>query len=137
MGHRAPPGQLHAQLVDQLAVRAPKAYGQQDEVAFQLQFAAGHVEVLAPGHLLDAMGPQAPHAPVPVVHEGVRLDGEDAMATFLVGQRVPQHQGPQRPWRALVAFVRRALVDVELVDRGRPLAVGRAQAVGARCRPRR
>ena len=78
------------------------------------------------------MGAQAPDAALAVVEEGVGLDGEDALAALLVGQRVPQHQWPQRPRRALVALFGRALVDVELVDRGRSLAVGRAQAVGPR-----
>ena len=129
MGQLAPLAHLHAQLVDQLAVGAAEAYGQQDEVTLKFELAAGHVHVLAPGHLLDPMGPQAPDTAMAVV-EGVGLDGEDALPAFLVGQRVPQHQRPQRPGRALVALVGRPLVDVELMDRRRSLAVRGAQAVG-------
>ena len=89
------------------------------------------------GAHLDHVTPQGLDRAATVVDELVGGDGEEAVAALLVGGRGAQDERPLRP-RVVDGPVARGLGhDLELVHLGRALAVRRAQAVGARCRPRR
>ena len=72
---------------------------------------------------------------VAVAHELGGVDGEIALAALLVGRRHPVDHGPRRPRVGVGTVVGRTGHDLELTDRGSPLAVGGSEAVGAGVAP--
>ncbi len=133
-GDGAPGSDRHAELVDRVVALGPdEAHGQQDQLALELEFAAGHLledraPVLRPH--LHRVPAQGAHGSRPVVDELRRRDGEEARPALLVGRGGAQDERPQRPGVVGQPVARGLGHDLELVHRGRALAVGRAEAVG-------
>src|SRR5207245_10698200 len=90
------------------------------------------VQAAALADHLDLAGFEGAHVPLRVPQEALGGDRVDALATLLVSPRDPEDVRPLRPWVVGRPRVRRPAEQLELVNRGRALAVDVADAGGAR-----
>jgi hypothetical protein len=111
-------------------LRSDETHRQEHRFARQLEVRP--LDLLEPPvHLLHLVRPQGAHVAGVVAEEALGVDGEHALAAFLVRGGCPHHQRPKRPGRGLGSLVRGPRHDLELVDRRRALPVRGAEAVGA------
>src|SRR5918997_521272 len=128
---RAPLVVAEAEVVEKaIAHRTRKADGEQDEVGLYLEVRTFYGNGLAPGGTLGADGVHLLYVAV-AAREALYGDGEAALAALLVGGVGVQDERPVGPGEVVRVLGGPRAVGEDL-DRGATLAVGVAEAVGAR-----
>ncbi len=133
-GHIASWVEIDPEPVDELVLLgAGETHGQEHELCREVllgSFDGFEPHAVLVEDLLNLDGLEAGELAV-LARELDGVDREDPLAAFLVRRRRAVHQRPRGPRRGGGPLVGRPRHDLELMDRLRTLAVGRAEAVGA------